>query len=158
MNWGSLALWGLIATLALTSLEAVSQGLGISRMSIPYILGSMATPSRDRAKAIGFGVHLVNGWLFALLYGMIFQSIGKAAWYYGAITGFFHALFVLTAGMWILPAIHPRMAGEQEGPTVRRQLEPPGFLALNYGYQTPLSVISAHLLYGALLGAFYTLH
>jgi hypothetical protein len=48
------------------------------------------------------------------------------------------------------------MATEEKGPTVTRQLEPPGFLALNYGYQTPVSVVVAHLIYGAVLGAFYT--
>jgi hypothetical protein len=64
-------------------------------------------------------------------------------------------LFVLTAGMRLIPGIHPRMASEQQGPTVVRQLEPPGFLALNYGIQTPLSVIAAHVLFGAILGAFY---
>jgi hypothetical protein len=47
------------------------------------------------------------------------------------------------------------MASEQQGPTVVRQLEPPGFLALNYGVQTPLSMIAAHILFGAILGAFY---
>ena len=47
------------------------------------------------------------------------------------------------------------MASEQKGPTVTRQLEPPGFLALNYGYQTPISVVVAHLIYGAILGGFY---
>jgi hypothetical protein len=36
-----------------------------------------------------------------------------------------------------------------------RQLEPPGFLALNYGYQTPASVLVAHVAYGSILGAFY---
>ena len=36
-----------------------------------------------------------------------------------------------------------------------RQLAPPGFLALNYGYQTPLIVLAAHLAFGAILGAFY---
>jgi hypothetical protein len=46
------------------------------------------------------------------------------------------------------------MASEQQGPTVVRQLEPPGFLALDYGIQTPLSVIAAHVLFGAILGAF----
>jgi hypothetical protein len=66
-------------------------------------------------------------------------------------------LFVLTVGMSLLPSLHPRMASEQKGPTVTRQLEPPGFLALNYGYQTPLSVLLAHMIYGAILGAFYTL-
>jgi hypothetical protein len=49
------------------------------------------------------------------------------------------------------------MASEEQGPTPTRQLEPPGFLALNYGYRTPLSVIIAHLVYGGILGAFYRL-
>lgn len=157
MNWSSWLLWGFIATVVLTSLEAGSQGLGLSRMSMPYLLGSMMTASRDRAKAIGFGVHLINGWIFSLVYALVFQSIGRANWYIGALIGLIQALFVLTAGMWILPAIHPRMASEQQGPTVRRQLEPPGFLALNYGVQTPASVIIAHLVFGAIMGAFYTL-
>jgi hypothetical protein len=30
-----------------------------------------------------------------------------------------------------LPAMHPRMASEQDGPTPTKQLEPPGFMALN---------------------------
>jgi len=52
---------------------------------------------------------------------------------------------------------HPRMATEQRGPEPTRQLEPPGFLAMNYGRRTPVSVIIAHLVYGAVLGAFYRL-
>ena len=59
--------------------------------------------------------------------------------------------------MRLLPGLHPRMAGDLQGPDVVRQLEPPGFLALNYGYQTPVSVLIAHVVYGAILGAFYTL-
>ena len=49
------------------------------------------------------------------------------------------------------------MASEQQGPTAVPQLEPPGFLSLNYGYQTPVSVVVAHLAFGAILGAFYQL-
>jgi hypothetical protein len=60
--------------------------------------------------------------------------------------------------MRLLPGLHPRMASEQQGPTVMRQLEPPGFLALNYGYQTPVSVLVAHLAYGGILGSFYSLN
>jgi len=62
--------------------------------------------------------------------------------------GFVHATVVLTLGMRQLPGLHPRMASEQQGPTVMRQLEPPGFLALSYGYQTPVAVLIAHLVYG----------
>jgi hypothetical protein len=45
------------------------------------------------------------------------------------------------------------MASEYEGPIHGRRLQPPGFLALNYGYRTPLTTIAAHALYGAILGA-----
>jgi len=38
-----------------------------------------------------------------------------------------------------------------------RQLEPPGFLALNYGYETPVSVLIAHVAYGIVLGLFYSM-
>lgn len=73
------------------------------------------------------------------------------------MTGLVHASFVLTVGVLLLPAMHPRMANEQYGPTVVRQLEPPGFLALHYGIQTPISVLIAHILFGVILGGFYSL-
>jgi hypothetical protein len=47
------------------------------------------------------------------------------------------------------------MASEQQGPTVARQLEPPGFLALNYGVRTPIAVFVSHAVFGIILGAFY---
>ena len=49
----------------------------------------------------------------------------------------------------------PAHGQRSAGPSLMRQLEPPGFLALNYGYQTPISVIVAHTVFGAILGAFY---
>jgi len=33
-------------------------------------------------------------------------------------------------------------------------LEPPGFLMLNYGPQTPLATLVAHIAYGAIVGGF----
>jgi uncharacterized membrane protein YagU involved in acid resistance len=156
MNWGGWLLWSFVATLALTSVMSGSQGLRLTRMNLPYMLGSLFTPNRDRAKVIGFGVHLVNGWIFSLVYVVAFQSLGRANWWIGSAIGLFQAIFVLTVLMSVLPSFHPRMATEEKGPTVTRQLEPPGFLALNYGYQTPVSVVVAHLIYGAVLGAFYT--
>jgi hypothetical protein len=47
------------------------------------------------------------------------------------------------------------MASEDQGPEPTRNLEPPGFLALNYGRRTPLAAMLAHLVYGAVLGGFY---
>jgi uncharacterized membrane protein YagU involved in acid resistance len=156
MNWAGWLLWGFVATIVLTTLMAGSQGFGFTRMNIPYMLGSTFTPSRDRAKLIGFFLHLINGWLFSFIYVAAFHLWGGATWWRGALTGFIHAGFVLTAGMRLMPGLHPRMASEQQGPTLMRQLEPPGFFALNYGFQTPISVIIAHLAFGIVLGAFYS--
>jgi len=49
------------------------------------------------------------------------------------------------------------MASEEQGPTVTRQLEPPGPLALHYGASTPFFVLLGHAAYGLVLGALYKL-
>lgn len=157
INWSSWLIWGFISTLVLTIIMAGSHGLGLTRMNIPYFLGTIFTPNRDRAKIYGFLFHLLNGWIFSLLYIFAFEDLGFANWWLGGLLGLIHALFVLTVGMLLLPGIHPRMANEQWGPTVVRQLEPPGFFALNYGHRTPISIILAHIIFGIMLGVFYQL-
>ncbi len=155
MSWGSWLVWGFAGTVVLTTLMSGSQGLGLTRMNLPYMLGTMVTPNRDRAKVIGIGIHLVNGWLFSLIYVAAFHVWGGPAWWKGAAIGLVHSLFVLTAGMSAMPGIHPRMASVRQGPTVVRQLEPPGFLAIHYGIRTPISVVLAHVVFGIVLGTFY---
>jgi uncharacterized membrane protein YagU involved in acid resistance len=155
MNWSSWLVWGFAATALLTTLMSGTQGIGLTRMNLPYMLGTMVTPDRDRAKSLGVVLHFINGWVFSLIYVAAFHVWGGPAWWKGAAIGLVHSLFVLTAGMSALPGIHPRMASEQRGPTVVRGLEPPGFLALHYGARTPVSVVIAHVLFGIVLGAFY---
>lgn len=157
MNAGSAALWGFVATIVLTTLMSAAQGLGLSRMSIPFMLGTMVTPDRDRAPMVGFVIHFVNGWVFAVVYALAFESWGRATWWLGAGIGLVHALAVLIAVMPVLPGLHPRMASERRGPDPTRALEPPGFLALHYGHRTPVVTIMAHAVYGAILGGFYRL-
>jgi hypothetical protein len=157
MNKRSVLLLGFVGTVILTTLMAGSQGLGLTRINLPFLLGTMFTPNRDRAKLIGFGVHFLNGWIFASVYAAAFESWRRATWWLGVAIGLVHALFVLVAAMPMLPAMHPRMASEQQGPTPTKQLEPPGFMALNYGRRTPIAVILSHTVYGGILGAFYRL-
>ena len=155
MNWSSWLLWGFVATVVLTTLLAGSQGLGMTRMNVPYLLGTIVTPNRDRAKLIGVLLHFINGWLFSLIYVAAFQLIGRSTWWFGGLIGLVQGSFVLAVALPALPALHPRMANEQYGPTVARQLEPPGFLGLHYGIRTPISVLVAHTIFGVILGAFY---
>jgi hypothetical protein len=157
MNWGSWLLWGFLANVILTIISSVTQGLGLTRMNYPYTLGTIFTPNRDRAKLYGLLVHVGVGWLFSLIYVFIFQSLGAAGWWRGAVIGIFHAFFVLVVVMGLMPGLHPRMASEQHGPEAQNMLEPPGFLALHYGVRTPVAVILSHVVFGAILGTFYHL-
>jgi hypothetical protein len=103
----------------------------------------------------GARTHHLNGWIFSLIYVAVFQSLGRSTWWRGAIFGLVQAILVLAVALPVLPALHPRVANEQYGPTVERQLEPPGFLGLHYGIRTPISVLVAHTIFDAILGAFY---
>ena len=114
-------LWGFASTVVLTSILAGSQGAGLTRMNIPYMLGTIFTPDRDKAKFIGFVFHFANGWIFSFIYVAAFQLMGRSTWWFGGLIGLVQAVFVLTMLMPILPALHPRMANEQYGPTVVRQ-------------------------------------
>lgn len=155
MNISSVLLWGFAATVILTIIMASSKRLGLSRMDIPFLLGTMFTANRDKAPLIGMLSHLVIGWLFALIYCAVFENVGMHSWWIGLIIGAVHGTFVLSAGVQIISSFHPRMAQPYRGPTPTRQLEPPGFFALNYGTGTPLVSLVAHLVYGAILGYFY---
>jgi len=155
MHIPDVLLWGLLATGLLTTLLRGCQALHLTRMDTTLLLGTMVTPNRDRAKVIGFAIHFLNGWWIALLYAAFFHGFGLATWWLGALMGVAHTAFILVAVLPLLPGVHPRMASDLRGPEPTRLLEPPGFLALNYGYRTPLAVLIAHIGYGAVLGAFY---
>jgi len=158
MNVSSILLWGFAATILLTSLTIAAQSLGLTRIDMPFIVGTMFTPDRDRAKVIGLGFHMINGWLFALVYAFVFENVHAASWWLGALLGAVHGMFIVVVVLPVLPGVHPRMVSDFRGPEPTRLLEPPGYFVTNYGSKTPLVLLVAHVFYGATLGAFYTLH
>jgi hypothetical protein len=155
MNLPSILVWGFAATIVLTALTIAAQSLGLTRIDLPFIIGTMVTPNRDRAKVIGTLFHVVNGWIFAIVYALFFEQLRAATWWLGSLIGVVQGVFVVVALLPILPGMHPRMVSDFRGPEPTRLLEPPGFLAINYGRMTPLVLILAHAVYGLILGAFY---
>ena len=129
----------------------------VTARAFPLLVGTFFTGQRDRAVVWGYGLYVIGGWLFAFLYFLLFDSVGIHTWWFGALAGLAHGLFLLVCVLPLLPFVHPRMASEYHGVTARRQLEPPGFMAVNYGYGTPLSTLVAQAVYGAVLGAFVQL-
>ncbi|HWI13847.1 MAG TPA: hypothetical protein VNT02_06315, partial [Burkholderiales bacterium] len=117
-------IWGMIAALSMIALLYASQNLGWTRLNLPFLLGSMFTDDRRAANVLGFLLYLVIGWFIAFFYYLVFEVVGGASWWIGAITGFVHGMLVLTAFFPLLPYLHPRMASEYDGPDVVRRLEP----------------------------------
>jgi hypothetical protein len=156
MDWAGWAVYGLAATTALSGIMVAAQLAGISRMDIPLLLGTLFTDRPDRARFLGFLVHLFNGQLFAIVYAGAFALLGRAEWWLGALFGCFHGLAALVLFMPLAAGVLPRVASEREGPTLGAVLEPPGLLALNYGRETPIVALIAHAVYGGILGAFLT--
>ena len=152
MDWARWAVFGLMATGAMTAAMIVAQMAGLTRMDLPLLLGTMVTPDPDRARVLGFFLHLAAGQCFALGYAAAFALLGASSWWAGALLGALHASVALTVVLPLLPGAHPRMATARSGPSTRAVLEPPGLLGLNYGIQTPVVTAVAHVLYGAVLG------
>ncbi|MGH2991449.1 MAG: hypothetical protein ACRDMA_16615 [Solirubrobacterales bacterium] len=155
--WGALA-GGFVGTLVLTTGMRLGTELRLTRIDLPFLLGTAFTADRTRARALGYGLHFVAGVAFACLYYAVFRAIGEASWWLGIVFGLAHAVFAGTALVNILlPLLHPRMATTFSAADATPLLEPPGFLLLNYGTGTPLVMIAVHLIYGAIVGEFVAL-
>jgi hypothetical protein len=152
MDWAGWAVFGVAATAALTALLIAAQMAGLTRLDIPLMLGTIVTEDPDRARVAGFFLHLGFGQMFALGYALGFAVLGIATWWLGALFGLLHVAIALTVIIPLLPGVHPRLASERAGPETRTVLEPPGMLALNYGRETPLVSVVAHIMYGIVLG------
>ena len=150
--WGALA-GGFVGTLVLTTVLRAASELRLTRLDLPFLLGTMVTADRLRAKALGYLFHFFFGLFFALGYYAIFRAMGRAGWLLGLAFGLLHGVFSGSALVNVLlPVVHPRMGSSSSSIDSKALLEPPGFMMLNYGGGTPVVSLGAHMAYGALVG------
>ncbi|NXY95947.1 hypothetical protein HYE82_16425 [Streptomyces sp. BR123] len=155
--WGTAA-GAFVGTLVLTTALRAAGEMRLTRMDLPFLLGTAVTVNRTRAKAVGYLMHFLNGEVFAFIYYAVFLAIGMAGWWLGALFGLLHGLFAGTALVSVLlPLVHPRMGSPLTSAPEVALLEPPGFLMLNYGLSTPVVTLVAHIGYGAIVGGFTAL-
>jgi hypothetical protein len=147
----SMMIWGLIATVAMTTVLQGAQGLGLSRLSLPFLAGTFFTGDRRWAVIIGFVFYVIGGWVFAFLYFSCSRALAFTRGGSGSVRP--PARAFLACGRAADAALH----SPADGVRIRRrlhdrQLEPPGFMGLNYGPRTPLTTLAGQALYGAALG------
>ena len=152
--WGALA-GGFVGTLVLTTGLRTANELGLTRVDLPFLLGTAVTRDRARAKATGYLMHLAAGEVFALVYYALFLALGMSGWLLGALFGLLHGVVSATALVNVLlPVVHPRMGSSLSAAGDSPLLEPPGFLMRNYGRRTPIATLVTHVAYGAIVGGF----
>ena len=158
MDWAGWALFGLVATTALTAVMIIAQLAGQTRLDLPLLLGTLVTEDPDRARAAGFFIHVAIGQGFAFGYAASFALLDRTGWWLGGLLGLLHVSVALTVLVPLLAGVHPRIASDRAGPDSTAALEPPGLAGLNYGARTPLVAVAAHLAYGIALGVLLKAH
>jgi hypothetical protein len=150
--WSALA-GGFLGTLALTTIVRAASEFGLTRADLPLLLGTTITENRRKGRAIGYLIHFVVGPIFAIGYAGLFIALGRSSWQMGALIGALHAVFTGTVLVnVILPLLHPRIATPDTAANDVSLIEPPGFLMRNYGRNTFLIVLLAHIAFGAIVG------
>ena len=145
---------GFIGTLVLTTGLRAATELRLTRIDLPFLLGTVFTADRPRARALGYALHFFFGLLFGVVYYLVFHAEDQAGWWLGALLGVVHSLFAGTALVSVLlPWVHPRMGTSFSAADSAPLLEPPGFLLRNYGASTPTVMLVTHIIYGAIVGA-----
>ncbi len=155
--WVALA-GGFAGTLVLTIILRTATELNLTRIDLPFLLGTALVENRSLAKALGYIAHFVLGLGFAAVYYLMFLALGRHDWWLGAFFGLAHGIFSGTVLINVaLPLVHPRMGTPLSDATDTALLEPPGFLARNYGTQTAVVLLLAHVLYGTFIAGFLNL-
>lgn len=148
ISWAGAIVWGIVATMAFTLFMMMGKQMGMTRMDLMDLLGSMfVAPRTSRSRTIGAVIHHVNGAFLAVAwaYGVQLADL-PANWSTGLLWGailWLLALMLMTS----IGAVHPAIRhGRQDDP---------GTAATNFGRMTPMGSLLGHLVYGFVLGILY---
>jgi hypothetical protein len=160
MFWWQAIVAGFVATVVMTALMRMGASMGMTRMDMAEMLGSMLRRDSEGARRIGTPIHFVNGLVFGLVYGVVWWALGPepaSAWWIGLVFGAVHAVVAMVM-MPVMSAMHPRVrAGAAavqpgEGPAGEVVLPPFGFGGTGFGSMTPVGILMGHLVFGLVWG------
>jgi hypothetical protein len=144
---------GFVATLVMTTIMRGASEFGLTRIDFALLLGTAVSDNRRKARAFGYVFHFLVGILFALAYAWFFHVTRRSGWLVGALLGTVHAVFDGTVLVNVLlPLVHPRIATAETAANDIALIEPPGFLLLNYGRNSFIVALVAHIAFGVVIG------
>lgn len=99
---------GLVGTAVMTALMMTAPSMGLPKMDIIGLLGSMVSEDEGQARLIGTVMHFAMGSIFAIVYALLWSSgIGAVSWLWGIIFGLVHGVIVAVV-MPMMLNMHPR--------------------------------------------------
>ncbi len=98
---------GLVATAVMTALMAVAPQMGMPRMDVIAMLGTMVTEEEGTARIIGAVLHFTMGAIFAIIYVWLWVNvIGDPTWLWGLLFGLVHGV-IAGVVMPMMMQMHP---------------------------------------------------
>lgn len=148
ISWWGAIVWGMVATIAFTLFSMMGKKMGMSRMDLLDLLGSMfMEPGTGASRGVGMVMHLMNGALLAI------------AWAYGVSLLNLPANWLTAMGwgvvLWLLALMMMTTMGSVHPAVKKGKQEDPGSAATNFGKKTPMASLMGHLVYGLVLGLLY---
>lgn len=111
--------------------------LGLPRIDVVSILGSLAAPNKQDAVTLGGALHFCMGVFFALIYASLWSvGIGSATWQWGLLFGAIHGLIVI-GQLFLLMRRFPPLAEQFNR------------------FPVMLSILITHLLFGVVVAVVY---
>lgn len=152
-EWWQALIAGGVATVVMTALMQMGRSMGMTRMEMPLMLGSMFRRDAAGARRLGWMLHAMNGLVFALIYAAVWAALDPAeadGWWLGLIFGAVHGMIVLFV-MPMMSAMHPRVGsggGVASAPSDEVSMPPFGFGGAGFGRGTPVGIMMGHLVFG----------
>ena len=139
---------GLVGTVVMTMVMVMAPKMGMPKMDIVGLLGSMF--KKEGVRPIGMAIHFMMGIVFAVIYAFVWsKGIGRASVGYGALFGTIHWLIVgLIMGM--IPILHAGIkAGTVKAPGI--------YMTNNGGPKGFMGGLVGHIVYGITVALIYSL-
>jgi hypothetical protein len=158
-NWWEGLVAGALATFVMTALMQMGAAMGMTRMNMAVMLGSMFRRDPGSARSLGMTLHFMNGLAFGVLYALVWWAIDPAdladAWWIGVVFGAVHGV-VAMAMMPVMSGMHPRVRSDalavSGGTGAEVRLPPFGFGGRGFGAMTPMGILLGHLVFGVVWG------
>lgn len=135
---------GLVATAVFTMILYIAPLMGMPKMDVPQIIGSMVLPQGGSAFAVGMAAHFMMGIIFVAIYALVWNVFdNNVTWWSGLIFGAVHAM-VAAVGMNMMLSMHKEVKAGRLGNPMKTG-----------GAKGMVGVLMAHLVFGLVVALVY---